>query len=141
MQWAWGIILFVSPVYDQPECSGDTRLVFFLYPFMTRNINGDDAKFVVWPLWLLFSLGSTLGLTIILALSSPERAHDPITRQSTHSISDGNSATTPVLRQFVSIAVQAIPSWKDRTNVFIFLGNLFSFILWCIFLACKCGLL
>ncbi|KAK7682320.1 hypothetical protein QCA50_014524 [Cerrena zonata] len=133
LQWAWGIILFVSPVYSQKECSGDTMLVLFLRPFQAGTIKG--PKFVVWPLWLLFSLGITLWLTIILALSSPNRAHDSLTRRSTRSLSGGNSSSTPIYKQLVKSAWLAIPSWNDRSKLLIFIGNTLSFALWCLYLA------
>ncbi|CAL1713780.1 unnamed protein product [Somion occarium] len=132
LQWTWGIILFVSPTYSQKECSGDTVLLFFLYPFRVRDVKG--GKFVVWPFWLIFTLGITLALTINLALSSPNRAHDSLSRRSTISMSAGNSSSTPVWRQLARLTVDVIPSWQDRPKQVIFWGNTVSFILWCLYL-------
>ena len=72
LQWAWGVVLFVSPVYSQTNCSGETSLIFFLARFTAREIN--DKYMAVWVLWLLFSLGITLFMTVVLALTSPARA-------------------------------------------------------------------
>ena len=71
LQWAWGIVLFVSPVYSQTNCSAETALIFFLWRFTAQDVNRNMA---VWVLWLLVSLGITLAMTVILALSSPVRA-------------------------------------------------------------------
>ncbi|GBE85478.1 hypothetical protein SCP_0706650 [Sparassis crispa] len=73
LQWAWGIILFVSPAYNQTCINANTILVFFLKPITAKEIN--DTTFVIWPLWLIFSLGITMILTIVLAISGHSRAH------------------------------------------------------------------
>ncbi|KAI0073010.1 hypothetical protein K474DRAFT_1711093 [Panus rudis PR-1116 ss-1] len=133
LQWAWGIIMFVSPTYSQPECSGDTVLVIFLHPFRVRDIN-QGWSFVVWPFWLLFSLGITLVLTIVLALSSPSRAHDFMSRRSTISTGSRDSSETPVVRQLLHLAINAIPR-HDSHQLAILSGHLASLGLWVIFLA------
>lgn len=132
LQWAWGIILFVSPAYSQSECSGDTILMLFFYPFTVRDIKG--AKFAVWPLWLLFSLSVTLVLTIILSLSSPNRAHDLGSRRSTISVVSATSSSTPIVGQLAQIFFSAIPSWKDRTKFLISLGHAAAFLLWSLYI-------
>lgn len=108
LQWAWGIILFVSPIYDQPECSGDTVLMLFFAPFTVKKIKG--SRFAVWPMWLLFCLGVTFGLTIILSLSRPicaQPAHLPLTIHS--------------------------PS-KNRRKSVVVLGNVGAFSLWTLYI-------
>lgn len=139
LQWAWGIILFISPVYDQPECSGQTTLILFFAPFCTQEIN-KAGKIAVWPVWILFSLGITLVLTIVLSLSSPNRAHDSsflISRQtmsSTHSI---YTPPTPFFTQLTRLHITITPIWKDKARLYIFLGNAVSFCLWLLYIYCE----
>ncbi len=108
LQWAWGIILFVSPTYTQPECSGDTVLMLFFSPFTVRKIKG--ARFAVWPMWLLFCLGVTFGLTIILSLSRP--ASERLVRL---------SFTTPSRSKY-------------RRKFVVFCGNVAAFSLWTLYI-------
>lgn len=52
LQWTWGIVLFVSPLYSQPECSSGTVLLLFFSPWKTRDIQthgGSYALHAVWP--------------------------------------------------------------------------------------------
>ena len=79
LQWAWGVVLFVSPSYGQKNCSGDTKLRFFLVTFTAHEIN--ERYMFVWVLWLLFSLGITMFMTIVLALTSPTRARSTTERR------------------------------------------------------------
>lgn len=137
-QWSWGIYLFVSwQNYSQPECSGDTTIVMFLASFTVRNINNLDmhgVKFLIWPLWIFFSLGITLLLTVVLALSSPYRAQAVFSRSTTGTT--GRSTTTPVVMAWAHIARQAIPSWKDKTRLLTLACYIVSFSLWSIYVAC-----
>ncbi|KAH9948278.1 hypothetical protein B0H21DRAFT_660500, partial [Amylocystis lapponica] len=130
LQWAWGIILFVSPSYSQTMCSGTTRLRFFMRTFTASEIN--HGSFYVWPLWLLFCLGITLGLTIILAVSSPDRAYE-LSRRSGASSRD-ESAGTPVVQQLYAVAISMLPPRNDVTRQMIFCGNVFAFALWILFI-------
>ncbi|KAI0738827.1 hypothetical protein C8Q80DRAFT_212488 [Daedaleopsis nitida] len=139
LQWAWGIVLFVSPVYSQKECSGDTNLIFFLAPFTAREIN--DKYMIVWVLWLLFSLGITLFMTIILALTSPVRAR-PWTQRSTPvstvgtrlSSTPGSALSRPAIEQMFVSARSAIPSWKDKAGQLIFWYNILCILLWFVYI-------
>lgn len=136
MQWAWGIYLFVSPAYSQKECNGNTTLILFLTPFSTSSINSFDnngIRFVVWPLWLLFCLGITLALTIILAVSSPERAN-PDSSTGT-GISTRGSHNTPAWRWVQDVIWDSLPPLRDKKKQFIFWTNIGSFILWALFVA------
>ena len=141
MQWAWGIYLFASPSYSQPLCSGDTVLVIFLFPFSTRRINSFDRegyRFLLWPLWLLFCLGVTLALTIILALSGSSRSEPEVSTRSSGGPSGGDrtsSAPTPPLRAWFKIVTEVIPILKQQIRGFVFWCNLFSFVLWGMFVA------
>ncbi|THG96081.1 hypothetical protein EW026_g5682 [Hermanssonia centrifuga] len=129
-QWAWGIILFVSPLYSQPECNNDTRLVLFLYPFDTGRINNLDISrgFLVWPAWLLFSLGSTVCLTIILSLTGPSRANDP----SSHgTFTESAGTNTPVVYAMGRIArAHIISFWASKRDRKMFLFNILVAIFW-----------
>jgi len=106
--------------------------VLFFHPFLTPDINS-GLRFVIWPVWLLFSLGITLILTIVLTLSSPSRAHD--TTSSESSTSSPYSTNTPLWTHLVKYAKEAIPSWRDRPKLLIFVGHIVSFALWCMYLA------
>ncbi|KAI0629929.1 hypothetical protein C8Q77DRAFT_1064531 [Trametes polyzona] len=141
LQWAWGVVLFVSPVYSQTNCSGDTKLVFFLATFTAREVN--NRYMVVWVFWLLFSLGITLAMTIILALTSPTRARVATASNSsrssslaTRSSSLVSSAQHTVLgsaTQFVQAVRNAIPARKDRAGQRVFLYNILAVFLWLLY--------
>ncbi|RDX44159.1 hypothetical protein OH76DRAFT_1559898 [Lentinus brumalis] len=139
LQWAWGIWLFVSPVYSQTNCSGETGLIFFLHRFTAEYIN---SNMVVWVVWLLFSLGITMFMTIVLALTSPSRARPWTARSSpastigtrVSSIS-GSVAPPPLCHQLFSNAVQAIPVLKHQARHFVFWYNIVSVFLWAMYIA------
>ena len=142
LQWAWGVVLFVSPVYSQTNCSGETSLIFFLARFTAREIN--DKYMAVWVLWLLFSLGITLFMTVVLALTSPARARPATLRSSpatagtrSTSISRTTSrSSTAVHLQLFRSAVNALPARNDRAGQLIFWYNILCVILWLIFIIC-----
>ncbi|KAI0775612.1 hypothetical protein BD413DRAFT_280050 [Trametes elegans] len=137
LQWAWGVVLFVSPIYSQTNCSGDTILIFFLAPFTARQIN--DHFMVVWVFWLLFSLGITLVMTIVLALTSPSRARPLSTSSSSRSSSlvthsSSESARRPIYVQFFDSLWKAIPPWRDTARQRIFWYNVASTVFWLIYI-------
>ncbi|OJT02168.1 hypothetical protein TRAPUB_7283 [Trametes pubescens] len=142
LQWAWGVVLFVSPVYSQMNCSGDTTLIFFLAPFTAREIN--DKYMVVWVFWLLFSLGITLGMTIMLALTSPARARlatasnssrasSLATRSSSMASTSRHTYTSSLAELFRSMC-KAIPAWNDRDAQIIFWFNVAALVLWLVYI-------
>ncbi|CCL99773.1 uncharacterized protein FIBRA_01795 [Fibroporia radiculosa] len=131
LQWAWGVLMFVSPSYSQTACSANTVLLFFFVPLTAQEIN--DDKFYVWVLWLLFCLGITLLLTIVLSVSSRTRAGKTLSRRSTLS-SPETSASTPVYRQLYNTAIASIPPWQDRKKQLIFWGNIGFACLWILYI-------
>ena len=142
LQWTWGIILFVSPVYKQPECSGDTVLMLFFSPFTVRRIRG--AKFAVWPMWLLFCLAVTLGLLIILSLTSPHRAQYSLSRHSSFSSMSTNTLRASLVelaRSYPAAPPLVAPSptshhpfWKGTKGTIVVIGNIISFSLWALYI-------
>ena len=140
MQWTWAIYLFVSPSYSQSECSGDTLVLLFLAPFRTRHINSFDssdsgARFLIWPAWLLFCVGTTLVLTIILAVSSSDRSVEVFSRPSAFSGGTGLATATPTPWVWVHMFWESLPTRRDRKRQFIFWCNCLSFIVWGMFVA------
>lgn len=133
LQWAWGVILFVSPIYSQPTCSEDTVLILFLHPFVTKDIEV-AGKFAIWPIWLLSSLGVTLFLWIKLVLSSSQRAHQLLSRQTTRSShvdsvryageSLAIKVAAPIIQWVKSVPTKSITFWTD----------VLWFVLWLIYL-------
>lgn len=110
----------------------------FLKSFTVKNINSiekDGARYLIWPLWIFFSLGTTLFLTIVLALSSPYRAQAVFSRST--NVTTAPSSTTPVVVAWAHMARQAIPSWKDKKRLLTLACYIFSFFLWCIYVACR----
>lgn len=82
-------MLFVWPDYSQSQCSGSTTLVLFLTSFTTSSINtlGDShARFLVWPAWILFSLGITLFLIAYLAIVGSDYSRDEDSMKGPHSL-------------------------------------------------------
>ncbi|KAI0671246.1 hypothetical protein C8Q78DRAFT_1131643 [Trametes maxima] len=136
LQWAWGIVLFVSPVYSQTNCSGDTTLLFFLARFTARQINRDYM--VVWVFWLLFSLGITLAMTVVLALTSRRRARSPIATSSrSSSVSTRGSAESThisLYKQLYASFMASLPARKDRSSQLIFWYNVLAAVLWLIYI-------
>ncbi|OBZ71733.1 hypothetical protein A0H81_08882 [Grifola frondosa] len=120
LQWAWAAT---------PNLSSSSR----------NSLRGrihDDKLFFVWVLWLLFSLGITLFMTIVLAVTSGPRSQNGLSRHSTFS-SAGNSRShsrTRAMRAVYASAIQAIPSWNNRSQLFIFCYNILAFALWLIFI-------
>lgn len=131
--------MFVSPSYSGSSCSGDTVILFFLAPFHGRQIDINNGwVFVVWPVWLLFCLGITLALAIVLALSSPSRAHDySVSRRSTIAPPSVRSTTTPVFEGLIRLTWDVFPTWDDKPKQLIFWGNILAFALWLLFLICE----
>ncbi|KAI0691140.1 hypothetical protein C8T65DRAFT_85834 [Cerioporus squamosus] len=139
LQWAWGIWLFVSPVYSQTNCSGKTGLIFFLYRFTAEYVN---SNMVVWVFWLLFSLGITMVMTVVLALTSPSRARPRTVRSSPASTistrlssTPRSSYTRPLYEQLLYNAVDAIPALKAQVKHFVFWYNIASVFLWAMYIA------
>ncbi|KZT12241.1 uncharacterized protein LAESUDRAFT_754731 [Laetiporus sulphureus 93-53] len=126
LQWAWGILMFVSPGYYQTACSNDTVLLFFFVPLRAANVN--DRQFYVWVLWLLFCLGTTLFLTVILAFSGKKRAYVGLSRRST--LSSATTAATPIHIQLYRAAAAMIPPWRDRFRQLVFWVNTYALVLW-----------
>ncbi|CDO72293.1 hypothetical protein BN946_scf184970.g145 [Trametes cinnabarina] len=136
LQWAWGIVLFVSPVYSQTNCSGDTALIFFLARFRARDIN--HKYMVVWVFWLLFSLGTTLCLTVVLAVTSPSRARASSRMNSRSSSVASRSSRSarrpPIYMQLFSSVWDSFPSWGDRDAQLVFWYNIVATMLWAVYL-------
>ena len=137
LQWAWGVVLFVSPVYSQANCSGDTELIFFLYHFTAEEINGGHMH--VWVLWLLFSLGITMAMTVVLAVTSPSRARALTQHSSPASTMTGRSQSDaptprPVHRQVYESLISALPPLRDRSRQLVFWYNVLCVVLWAIYI-------
>ena len=143
LQWAWGVVLFVSPVYSQARCSGDTKLVFFLYHFTAEEING--GHMYVWVLWLLFSLGTTMAMTVVLAVTSPSRARalthhsSPASTMGGRSTSltgsmSGESTPRPVHRQVYKWLLWVVPPFRDKSRHLVFWYNVLCVVLWAIYI-------
>ncbi|KAH9849493.1 hypothetical protein C2E23DRAFT_888205 [Lenzites betulinus] len=142
LQWAWGVVLFVSPSYSQTNCSGDTILMFFLVQFTAREIN--DKYMVVWVFWLLFSLGITLAMTIVLAVTSPARARVASTSNSSRGSSLATRSSSMVagaqsrlgdhVAQLSRSMWTAIPAWKDKDRQMIFWYNILAVVLWLVYI-------
>ena len=138
-----GIVLFVSPVYSQTNCSAETALIFFLWRFTAQDINRNMA---VWVLWLLVSLGITLAMTVILALSSPVRARSvtfhssPASSLGLVSLSTASTPRPPMYRQLYESMVASIPAWSDRSGQLILWYNVVCVVLWSIYIIGQCAL-
>ncbi|GJE92573.1 hypothetical protein PsYK624_087280 [Phanerochaete sordida] len=140
LQWAWGIYLFSSWTYSQPECNASTILFIFFAQFSTRDINSverNGVRFFIWPVWLLFCLGITFALVVILALSSSDRAAPLSSSMSRTGLSTGTrrSTTTPAFAAWTQIAREMVPPWNDYRAQFYFWCNFVSFALWVMFVA------
>ncbi|KAM5541189.1 hypothetical protein V8D89_005118 [Ganoderma adspersum] len=141
LQWAWGVVLFVSPVYSQANCSGDTALIFFLYRFTAQEIN--STYMYVWVLWLLFSLGITMAMTVVLAVTSPSRARTLTQHSSPASTMGGRSLTMstsnastprPVHRQVYESLLSAVPPFRDKSRQLVFWYNVLCVVLWFVYI-------
>ena len=139
LQWAWGIWLFVDHAYSQTNCSGVTTLIFFFHPFKAEYIN---SNMFVWVAWLLFSLGITMFMTIVLALTSPSRARPWTAKSSpgsgsivtrTSSIPE-SQISRPVHKQLYDYTLEAIPVWKEQVKHFVFWYNIASVFLWIMYI-------
>lgn len=101
-QWVWAIALFVSPIYSQPTCSGQTVLMMFLIPIKVADVRGGlnhpSAPYrwsiAIWPLWLVFCLtvSSVYGIILVLRateFAAEERALTLSRTSTTHTTSTG----------------------------------------------------
>lgn len=95
----------------------DMEIVMFYGAFNVGRHNG-GRPFVVWPIWLLFNLAVTLGLTLLLVFTSDHRAQP-------------TGMTT-----WKKLASGEFNCLKEPSALSIFLIDLFSAILWTMFLAC-----
>ncbi|KAL4247912.1 hypothetical protein ABKN59_006787 [Abortiporus biennis] len=129
LQWTWGIILFVSPSYAQQACSYNTNLVLFLYPFTTGQIN-IGRSYIVWPIWLLACLFSTIGLSIMMAITSPSRAGYNSSALSAVPLSEDTVSPPFPILETVFIWYQRIPSWKERDRLLLWCFNTIAIIIW-----------
>ena len=136
--------MLVSPRYSSCQCNGRTFLVMFMKPFRTGDINsfdvdGADKKFLVWPLWILTCLGSTLGLVIFLSVTAPS--------SSLH-LASHKSSSAPVLQlapttsnqSSVMMILMVLRSWlvKRVSHPEATLAvNSLVFAFWAILIACK----
>lgn len=110
----------------------------FMYPFRTRDINNlENAtyRYLIWPLWLLFCLGITLTLTILLALSS--RPQDDPSRSFVMSAGTRQSAGTPPLKAWTRLLAEVLSNWKEDMRQSVFWLNFVSLGLWVMFVAGK----
>ncbi|KAF8315132.1 hypothetical protein DL93DRAFT_922422 [Clavulina sp. PMI_390] len=82
LQWVWALAMFVSPVYSQPWCSGETVLMMFLIPVEVGKVHGGtDApgssgtySIVIWPFWLASCLFVSSFYGVLLVLRATEYA-------------------------------------------------------------------
>ncbi|PCH40458.1 hypothetical protein WOLCODRAFT_16544 [Wolfiporia cocos MD-104 SS10] len=125
LQWTWALIMFLSPAYQQTVCSGATALIFFFGQFSADEIN--DDKYYVWVLWLIFGLGATLFLTVVLAVSGQSRAYS----DSLHSSrSSSSSRSQPPLKELFDAIRTSIKLLRQRRHQLILLVNLVSLGIW-----------
>ena len=114
----------------------------FGYPFTTNDINSFDALgvgawFLVWPLWILTCLASTMGLVVYLSITAPASAQGT-SQFSSNVLSSGmRSARTPV----VVTLTRALRTWAtSRTwkahGVGLVLDTA-AFILWAGLIVCE----
>ncbi len=110
----------------------------FLHSFDTSTINNLDKSyhFFVWPFWLLFCLFVTLFLVVFLALSSPNHAN-PNPSTSGYSGGTGISPATPVVIAWAHLAVNVVPSLKDKARQITFWVYIAAFCLWGLFIYSK----
>ncbi|GJE92576.1 hypothetical protein PsYK624_087310 [Phanerochaete sordida] len=139
LQWTWGIYLFVSWNYSQPECNGDTILLIFMMPIKTRTIDSVDRnkhRFFIWPVWLLFCLSITFTLVVILTLSNSYRSLSASFNESrAEDVDTAKTSATPAYITWQRIVCECIPSREDRRGLFAFCCNVISLVLWCMFVA------
>lgn len=128
LQWAWGLVMFVSQAYSQEACNGTTVLLFFFVPLTALDIN--HGKFFVWVLWLLFCLGITLYFTVALAVFGGTSAYNGLSRRSTITSSDTQSVNIPLYKQLYDALTASFPSWRDRRKQLFFWGNICAVCLW-----------
>ncbi|EMD39485.1 hypothetical protein CERSUDRAFT_111785 [Gelatoporia subvermispora B] len=130
LQWTWGFVLFLSwSDYSQQGCNGSTVVLLFLARFTVQDIN--DNFFWVWPLWLLFSLGLTLSLTVVLALTSPELAQEIPSRSSVSSRASDRSQYS-LIHQLLRDIWASVPR-ENRIGQFVLAVNIISLLLWVLF--------
>lgn len=140
LQWTWAIVLFVSPIYNQPSCSKETTLMMFLYPVTVKNIIGHSntipvrnststlntitspvlatlpdhphISIAIWPLWLVFCLTVTTAYGIILVLRATEFA------EAEHNPSLSRSTSRSTLRRVSTVAgIAGKALWIPFPNV------------------------
>ncbi|KIP02938.1 hypothetical protein PHLGIDRAFT_122012 [Phlebiopsis gigantea 11061_1 CR5-6] len=130
-QWGWAIFLFVSPHYSQPECSGNTTIIMFFKEYKTQDINLLDPetghRSSIWPGWLLFCVGITAGLTVVLAVSSSFRAN--VDLPSRGSLAVGTPAA------LVNLLLESLHPWQDRRRLTVFGCHVISLFVWIMLVA------
>ncbi|KDR78824.1 hypothetical protein GALMADRAFT_224071 [Galerina marginata CBS 339.88] len=117
LQWTWAIMLFTDTEYYQAACAPDTILLLFGKAFYTRRINHD--LFIIWPMWLLFNLATTLIWGILLVHSSSPSVHPILSRQPSR----------------IDLPV----TWRDKLpvdkgRIMVLLANLTAFLIAVLFL-------
>lgn len=110
-------MLFTDTQYAQTICSPNTKVLLFGYLFTARQIN-TEGLFIIWPMWLLFCMGTTLIWGTLLVLNSSETVH-------------------PILSRSTSRVSTAPSSWRfpvDRGRIFVLSGNIIAFLVAALYL-------
>lgn len=113
-------------------------LVLFLVPFTTGSINSFDnagARFLLWPAWIVFSLGITLFLMAYLASVGSNYS-----QQEPSSSSTALSSTTPVLKQWGMVILNSLPSSVREIDFVSVLVNSTMIVLWAVYIASELSL-
>ncbi|KZV90003.1 hypothetical protein EXIGLDRAFT_750866 [Exidia glandulosa HHB12029] len=129
LQWAWAVFLFTSPSYAQEACNGCTQLLLFGYAMTVESMLG-NAKYVLFPLWLLACMSVTL--LYVIALSYNSMVEYPLIHMPNASSLSGSSNW--IVRTFVNTLEWSRRAWAEPygEKKRILVANVFAAGIWAI---------
>ena len=95
-----------------------------------NDLGSSGGRYLLWPAWILFSLGITLFLTAYLAGVGSDYSRDEQSSGAT-----GLASTTPVLRQWGSFLVSSLPLSLQDVDFVDLLVKAAVLALWAIYIA------
>lgn len=71
LQWAWIIYMWISPIYFQSVCNGETTLILFGMRIKEINFNNQtDLNYRLWEGWAGASIALSFLFTVALVAST-----------------------------------------------------------------------
>ena len=92
-------------------------------------------QYFIWALWILVNMMITMFLTILLAVSSPNRATPEVPSTTVPGSHASASSATPIIEALYHLAARSVWSVKlSLREQLLFVLNCFVIVLWALFI-------